>query len=120
MWSIVKPCGGTTFLGDFLCSLSLNRGESFTQNQQLTRLRGRRAATGETGSLSRKVIEGASRTDLAILYMLCEGAAPVGPRRTGQRGRCQERAVMATGARLLVVTLTAWGKWWAVSDTDTA
>ena len=107
MWSIVKLCAGTIFLGDFLFSLSLNRGERFTDKQQLTRLRGRRAAAGKTGSLSRKVIEGASRTGLAILYMLCEAAAPMGPRGTGQRGRCQGRAVMATGARLLVVTLTA-------------
>jgi len=53
------------------------------------------------------VIEGASRTGLAILYMLGKVAAPMGPRGTGQRGRCQGRAVMPTGARLLVVALTA-------------
>lgn len=113
----MKPCGGVAFLGDFLFILYLNRGESFTHEQQLTGLRGRRAATGETSSLSRKVIEGARRTGLAILYVLCEAAAPVGPRGTGQRGRCQGRAVMATGTRLLVVTLTAWRKQCAISDT---
>lgn len=81
--------------------------KSFPHKQQLTRLRGRRTATGETGSLSRKVIEGVGRTGLAILYTLCKVAAPIGPWGTGQRGRCQGRAVIATGAWLLVVTLTA-------------
>lgn len=98
---------GITFPGDFFFCLSLKRDERLTTTQQLTRLRGRRAATGETGSLSRKVIEGASRTGLAILYPLRKAAAPMGPWGTGQRGRRQGRAVMATGARLLVVTLTA-------------
>lgn len=110
MWSIVKTRGGIAFLGDFLFILSLNRGESFTHKPQLTGLRGRRAATGEASSLSRKVIEGAGRTGLAILDVLCEAAAPVGPGGTGQRGRCQGRAVMATRTRLLVVALTAWRK----------
>ena len=33
------------------------------------------------------MIEGASRTGLAILYTLCEAAAPMGPRGTGAEGQ---------------------------------
>lgn len=85
------------------------RGNS-THTQKLTRLRGRRAATGEAGSLGREVVEGASRTGLAVPRVLGKVAAAVGARGTGQRGRGQGRAVVATGTGLLVVAVTAWRK----------
>lgn len=91
---------------------SLNCRQSFAQKQQLTRLWWRGAATGKTGSLSRKVIECASRTGLTIFYILGQVVAPTGPRGTGKRGRCQGRAVIANGTRLLVVSLTAYRRWW--------
>lgn len=86
--------------------------ENSTPRQKLTWLRGRRAATGEAGSLGRKVVEGASRTGLAVPWVLGKVAAAVGARGTGQRGRGQRRAVVATGTRLLVVAVTAWRKGW--------
>lgn len=90
----------------------MNRGENPTHTQKLTWLRGRRAATGEAGSLGREVVEGASRTGLAVPGVLGQAAAAVGARGTGQRGRGQGRAVVATGTGLLLVAVTAWGKRW--------
>lgn len=88
------------------------RGENPTHTHELTWLGGRGAATGEAGSLGREVVEGASRTGLAVPWVLGKVAAAVGARGTGQRGRGQGRAVVATGTRLLVVAVTAWGKGW--------
>lgn len=88
------------------------RGENPTHTHKLTWLGGRGAATGEAGSLGREVVEGASRTGLAVPWVLGKVAAAVGARGTGQRGGGQGRAVVATGTRLLVVAVTAWGKGW--------
>lgn len=111
-WAWASPPAPGASQGLWNIREHLNTGENSIYTQKLTRLRGGRAATGEAGRLGREVIEGASRTSLAVPWVFGKVAAPMGARGTGQRGRGQGRAVVASGTRLLVVAVTACRKEW--------